>query len=75
MTAGPMAAWSTAWATESLAEGRLAYNDITYSREDAQHHYQATLPPGYAATWAGMQRQQVIKAGVRLAQILTTIWP
>lgn len=74
-SAGPMAGWSTLWATETLIEGKAAYRDLTYSKEDAAHHYQVTVPAGYSALRAQIQRKQVIKAGARLAEILKTIWP
>jgi len=63
------------WATESLVLGKQAYNGITYSAEDAHDHYQITLPAGYSALKAQVQREQVVKAGARLAQILREIWP
>ncbi len=74
-TAGPMSGWSTAWATESLIEGKAAYKDLHYSGEDAQHRYVAMAPPGYGALKSDIQRRQVVRAGARLAQILKAIWP
>jgi hypothetical protein len=67
--------WSTAWATETLVLGKMAYNGITYSAEDAHNHYQITLPAGYNTMKTQIQRDQVVKAGARLAQILREIWP
>ena len=74
-TPGAMSMWSTVWATETLVDGKIAFKDLTYSPEDAAHHYKVTFPPGYNADKAALQRQQIIRAGARLAQILTTIWP
>ena len=75
LTAGPMSGWSTAWATETLIVGKGAFTGIMYSAEDAQNHYQITLPAGYAAMRIQTQQDQIVKAGARLAQILKAIWP
>jgi hypothetical protein len=48
---------------------------IMYSAEDAQHHYQITLPAGYAAMRIQTQQDQIVKGGARLGQILKAIWP
>jgi S1/P1 Nuclease len=74
-TAGPMAGWSKAWATETLILGKGALMGITYSSEDAHNHYQIMLPAGYNNMKAQVQHDQVVKAGARLAQILMEIWP
>lgn len=74
-TPGPMEQWSTAWASEVLVEGKAAFDGLTYSSENTKHQYQITIPAGYNQMKAQVQREQVIKAGARLAQILTTIWP
>lgn len=55
--------------------GQAAYKGLHYSGEDAQHHYVATVPPDYGSLKSDIQRRQVIRAGARLAQILTAIWP
>jgi len=75
LTAGPISGWSTAWATETLILGKEAFKDIKYSKEDIHHHYKITLPADYVTLRTRIQRDQVVKAGARLAQILTEIWP
>jgi hypothetical protein len=75
LTAGPISGWSTIWATESVLLGKQVYKGITYSSEDSMNHYQIMLPTGYTAMETPIQRDQVIKAGARLAQILNSIWP
>src|SRR5262249_2521378 len=75
LTAGPISGWSTAWATEIIPNGKQAYQGITYSNEDAHNHYQIQVPQGYNTMKAGIQHDQVIKAGARLAQILKNIFP
>jgi hypothetical protein len=70
-----MSEWSQSWATETLGKGKKAFQDLTYSEEDPAHHYTVTLPPGYTALRGDVQRTQILRAGARLAQILTSIWP
>jgi hypothetical protein len=72
---GPMSDWSQAWASETLDQGRVAFRGLSYSAEDANQHYAVTLPPGYSELRANIQRAQILKAGARLAQILTATWP
>jgi hypothetical protein len=74
-TAGPMTAWSAAWATETLGLGKNAYEGILFSAENAQHRYTLSLPAGYDAKRAQVQQDQVVHAGARLAQILKEMWP
>jgi hypothetical protein len=75
LTPGPMSEWSQSWASETLGEGKKAFQDLTYSQEDPAHHYAVTLPPGYTALRSEIQRTQILRAGARLAQVLSTIWP
>jgi hypothetical protein len=74
-TSGPMTQWAAAWATETLDLGKNAYDGIVFSSENAQHRYTVTLPAGYDSKRANAQRDQVVNAGARLAQILTETWP
>jgi len=75
VTAGDVSAWSTAWATETLTVGKAAFDGISYSTEDGQHHHAIQLPAGYSKRRTDLQREEVAKAGARLAQVLTAIWP
>jgi hypothetical protein len=38
-TSGALSGWSTAWATETLVDGKAAFKGLSYSQEDAKHHY------------------------------------
>lgn len=75
MTAGAMSEWSTAWATETLNLGKVAFEGLAYSKEDSSNHHSVKLPDGYSKKKADLQKAQVAKAGARLAQILQSIWP
>jgi hypothetical protein len=75
LTPGELAQWPTAWATESLLLGAKAYGGVEYGEESAGQHA-ATLPAGYAArVRTPAQREQVLKAGARLAQLVQALWP
>jgi hypothetical protein len=55
--------------------GQRAFDGLGYSERDSQGQHLVTLPPGYVKLKARAQREQVTKAGARLAQILTSLWP
>jgi hypothetical protein len=75
-THGSVSNWSTKWATDTLLAGKPAFQGLTFSHEDVEHHqWQVTLPDDYGDTKTALQRQQLIKAGARLAQVLETVWP
>ena len=74
VTAGDISGWSTAWATETLIGGKAAFDGITYSAEDAQHRHVIGLPAGYSKRRGDLQREEIAKAGARLAQVLAAIW-
>ena len=75
MTIGNSLSWSAQWATDTIHAASVAFADVMFSAEDPLKTWQATLPGGYAANRALLQRAQIIKAGARLAQVLQTIWP
>lgn len=75
-TAGPIDAWSAAWATESLLGSKFAYKDLTYEPLDQKaKRYFIVLPAGYGVEKGKLQRERVVLAGARLAQILKAVWP
>jgi S1/P1 nuclease len=66
------------WASESVAAARAAYSGMTFTRDanapkdwDIQFQDQQ----GYAANRASAQTQRLVSAGVRLAEVLNSIWP
>lgn len=64
------------WATETLAASKSAFEGVTFSVEDRdKHKWKVELPTGYTAKRQAIQREQVLKAGARLAQVLQTIFP
>ncbi|MES1264325.1 MAG: S1/P1 nuclease, partial [Variovorax sp.] len=75
-TVGQLDGWSTVWATESVLASKSAYKDLTYEPLDEKaKRYLITLPVGYGVEKGKAQRERVVLAGARLAQILSEIWP
>ncbi len=89
--AGPVDAWPTAWATESLhlASAEIAPLVVTAKRPSGPDRspcqpsaanaktevWDVQLPPNYAAQGAATAADQLTKAGARLAYVLKAIWP
>jgi len=74
-TPGAPSGWSTTWATDTIVVGKIAFSDVAYSAEDTHRQWKVTLPPGYNEMKEKLQREQLIKAGARLAQLLTALFP
>jgi hypothetical protein len=72
--AGPVEGWAAAWAGESLAAARRAFAGLAFG-PFAQGGWEAHAPAGYGPMRARIQREQVIKAGARLAQLLNLLLP
>lgn len=73
---GLSANWSKLWATDTLASSKLAFGQLKFAAEDdSTHTWVVTLPVGYARARSKIQRQQLLKAGGRLAQVLKDIFP
>jgi hypothetical protein len=76
ITNGPIEEWSTQWATETIQNRKPAFAGVSYSAEDVTHHkWKVTLPVDYPARRPALQREQVVKAGARLAQVLQALFP
>jgi hypothetical protein len=79
VTPGPMADWPSAWATESATVAGLAFKDLRFGakvQDGADSGWPAqAAEPAYGQLRQTLQRQQIVKAGARLAQILHKLWP
>lgn len=73
-TEGPIESWAAKWAAEALEKGKPAFEGLAYSPRNAEGKYRVTLPAGYAQRRDATAREQVAKAGARLAQILRRIY-
>ena len=77
-TAGPVAQWPALWASETMAEAESAYANVQFGERQSSlrgSRWAVTLPADYDARNQALIRQQLARAGARLAQLLQTIWP
>jgi len=72
---GPVAAWPSQWADDTLRAGRSPLLELSIGNENADHTWPVSEPEGYAAERAALQRRQLILAGARLAQVLHKLFP
>ncbi len=66
--------WPVNWANDTLAEAKQAYLGVKFSNSQSGH-WNATLPVKYSARMNAIKKEQVVKAGAHLAQLLQEIWP
>lgn len=69
-TPGPVVDWPAQWASETLAELRPALDGVRFGPRRGEV-WTVQLPRGYDARLAAMKRQQLTRAGARLARLLT----
>jgi hypothetical protein len=78
-TSGPIADWPALWATDTLRAAPLAFQGLAFGKKatlDKTAHWPATADePAYRQAREKLQQEQMVKAGARLAQILTTVLP
>jgi hypothetical protein len=76
VTAGPVNQWPERWASDTVLAAHAAFQGLTFGAEDlTTHTWAVTEPAGYAATRAALQKEQLVRAGARLAQLLEAIFP
>jgi hypothetical protein len=79
-TTGPIDSWSSTWASESVGQAQKAFQGVSFQGADNGQDvgtgaWTAQLPEGYTATREAIQRQQLERAGARLAQIIAATLP
>jgi hypothetical protein len=74
VTSGPLEQWPVAWASETVMASHQAFAGLTFGPE-ASGKWPVTEPAGYGAMRETLQKEQLVKAGARLAQILEALWP
>ena len=78
-TPGAMPTWAAGWAGETVGEAGKAFKDLKIGAKHAGAmgaEWPATAAePAYRQAREALQHEQLVKAGARLAQILTTLWP
>jgi hypothetical protein len=77
--AAPMDGWAAGWATDTLKVAQEAFKDLSFCpKVDGKWPVSYGSPEKHMAYLRRMdeiKRQQLAKAGARLAEILNTIWP
>lgn len=72
---GDLTQWPASWASESVALARdKAFAGLTFSGH-GPGKWIFTAPQGYVRLRANVQKLQLERAGVRLAELLEAIWP
>ncbi|HLO96537.1 MAG TPA: S1/P1 nuclease [Burkholderiaceae bacterium] len=77
-TASHPAQWAALWASETMAEAEGAYAGLQFGERQSSlrgSRWVVTLPADYETRSQALVRQQLARAGARLAQLLQTIWP
>jgi len=74
-TPGPLAAWPATWAGETIGEAGQAFKGLHFQARSGDQWPAVAEEPAYRRAREAQQRAQLVKAGARLAQILTTLWP
>lgn len=74
-TAGSVTSWAVSWASDTVASAQPAYSALTFGPQASTGHWPATHGRDYSQNREALQRQQLIKGGARLAELLRAIWP
>ena len=74
-TKGPVTVWAVSWASDTVASASPAFSALTFGPQASNGHWPATHGSDYSQNRQALQRQQLIKGGARLAELLRTIWP
>src|SRR5262249_37909901 len=82
-TTGPVEGFAATWASESVQLSRSVFSGTTFTRRPPAHPgddrtWDIHLPPASDQYWQvhdETKRQQLAKAGARLAELLNAIWP
>jgi S1/P1 Nuclease len=79
LTSGAMDTWPMQWATQSVLASHTAFTGLTFGAEanagKSTQSWPTTEPANYAASREAIQKEQINKAGARLAQLLEAIYP
>jgi len=79
VTSGVVDTWPVQWATESVLASHTAFTGLSFGAEanagKSTQSWPTTEPATYAASRAALQKEQLIKAGARLARLLEAIYP
>jgi hypothetical protein len=71
----PMAQWPALWAGETIEAASGVFKGLKIGAKTGDHWPATTDEPAYRQARENLQHAQLVKAGARLAQILTTLYP
>lgn len=74
-TPGAIATWPATWAGETIGAAAQAFQPLTIQPKAGVQWPASADEPAYRRAREALQQAQMVKAGARLAQILTTLWP
>ncbi len=78
-SAGSASDWVRSWASETVGVSRAAFAGLRFGPEaSAGAHggkWPVIEPPAYGAHRTALQKEQLVKAGARLAQLLESVFP
>ena len=72
-TPGKLLNWPAVWATETMGSAQQAFKGLKFGKKESTH-WRVTLSSQYAATMDTLKKEQLAKAGKRLADLLQSIW-
>jgi hypothetical protein len=75
-TTGPIDQWAAAWASDTIVASHAVFSGLVFGPEKTSSGtWPVTEPSGYSDAKTTLQQQQLVKAGARLAQLLSAIFP
>jgi hypothetical protein len=74
-SSGPVAQWPAQWATDTLRVAPQAFQGLQFGAKIDTAWPATSSEPAYRLARENLQRAQLAKAGARLAQLLTTLFP
>ncbi|HEV7431723.1 MAG TPA: S1/P1 nuclease [Steroidobacteraceae bacterium] len=79
VTTGPISGWPRAWASETVGVSRAAFSGLHFGIErnsgTGRAEWPVIEPANYATQRAALQKEQLVRAGARLAQVLEAVFP
>ena len=72
---GAMARWPAAWASDTLADADQVFKGLKIAPKAGDTWAVTATEPDYRLAREALQHAQIVKAGARLAQIVSTLWP
>ena len=76
VTASPASEWAAAWASDTLHASHAAFDGVTFSSRATDGKWTVIFDNrnSYLRAKNQLQKEQMVKAGARLAQVLNDIW-